>query len=342
MYYQVATSHLPAPQLLRVLKLYYAVASSQLPAPQIAPRTKVVLQSHQFSASSSPATPRTTVVLQSRQCSSPSSPDTPRPQVVLPTRQFSSSRSPATPRTTLALPRRQFSASSSPATLRTRVAYQIALSSAFRALDTHDLRRGLRGQPANRTLACISRTRHARSPQRVARAAGKSHSRLHFARSKRTIYAEGCADSRPLALSPAFRALDTHDLRRGLRGQPANRTLACISRTRHARFPQRVARGPDKSHSRLHFAHSTRTISAEGCAGTRHIARLSPAFRALDAHDLRRGLRGHPANRTLACISRTRHARSPQRVARAPGESHSRLHFARSTRTISAEGCTFG
>ena len=101
-------------------------------------------------------------------CSSPSSPDTPRPQVVLPTRQFSSSRSPATPRTTLALPRRQFSASSSPATLRTRVAYQIALSSACRALDTHDLRRGLRGQPANRTLACISRTRHARSPQRVA------------------------------------------------------------------------------------------------------------------------------------------------------------------------------
>ena len=38
----------------RVLKLYYKVASSQLPAPQIAPRTKVVLQSRQFSASSSP------------------------------------------------------------------------------------------------------------------------------------------------------------------------------------------------------------------------------------------------------------------------------------------------
>ena len=37
----------------RVLKLYYQVASSQLPAPQIAPRTKVVLQSRQFSASSS-------------------------------------------------------------------------------------------------------------------------------------------------------------------------------------------------------------------------------------------------------------------------------------------------
>ena len=352
LYYQVASSHLPAPQLLLVLQLYYKVASSQLlpthqfassqlPAPQIAPRTKVVLQSHQFSASSSPATPRTTVVLQSRQCSSSSSPDTPRPQVVLPARQFSSSRSPATPRTTVALPRRQFSASSSPATLRTRVAYQIALSPAFRALDTHDLRRGLRADRTNRTLVCISRPRHARSPQRVARAAGKSHSRLRFAHSTRTISAEGCAGSRQIALSPAFRALDTHDLRRGLRADRTNRTLACISRTRHARSPQRVARAAGKSHSRLHFAHSTRTISAEGCAGSRQIA-LSPAFHALDTHDLRRGLHGQPANRTLACISRTRHARSPQRVARGPDKSHSRLHFAHSTRTISAEGCTFG
>ena len=190
----------------------------------------------------------------------------------------------------------------------------IALSPAFRALDTHDLRRGLRARQTNRTLACISRTRHARSPQRVARAAGKSHSRVHFAHSTRTISAEGCARSRQIALSPAFRALDTHDLRRGLRAHPADRTLACISRIRHARSPQRVARTPGQSHSRLHFAHSTRTISAEGCARTGQIA-LSPAFRALDTHDLRRGLRAHPADRTLACISRTRHARSPQRVA---------------------------
>ena len=145
------------------------------------------------------------------------------------------------------------------------------------------------GQPANRTLARISRARHARSPQRVARGPDKSHSRLHFAHSTRTISAEGCARTGQIALSPAFRALDAHDLRRGLRGQPANRTLACISRTRHARSPQRVARGPDKSHSRLHFAHSTRTISAEGCAHSRQIA-LSPAFRALHTRDLRRGL----------------------------------------------------
>ena len=269
----VASSHLPTPQLLRVLKLYYKVASSQLPAPQIPPRTKVVLQSRQFSASSSPATPRTTVAL--------------------PCRQFSSSRSPATPRTKV---------------------FKVHLSPASRALDAPDLRRGLRAHTPHRALACVSRARHARSPQRVARAQTQSHSRQHFAHSTRTISAEGCARSRQIALSPAFRALDTHDLRRGLRAQPANRTLACISRTRHARSPQRVACTPDESRSRLHFTHSTRTISAEGRAHMGRIA-LSPAFRALDTHDLRRGLRAQPANRTLACISRTRHARSPQRVA---------------------------
>ena len=120
-----------------------------------------------------------------------------------------------------------------------------------------------------------------------------------------------------------------------------NRTRACISRTRHARSPQKVARGQNKSHSRMRFAHSTRTISAEGCAHTGQIA-LSPAFRALDTHDLRRGLRADRTNRTLACISCTRHARSPQRVARGPYQSHSRLHFVHSTRTISAEACIFG
>ena len=77
------------------------------------------------------------------------------------------------------------------------------------------------------------------------RAAGKSHSRLRFARSTRAISAEGCARTGQIALSPAFRALDTHDLRRGLCAQPANRTLACISRTRHARSPQRVALSVD-------------------------------------------------------------------------------------------------
>ena len=53
-------------------------------------------------------------------------------------------------------------------------------------------------------------------------------------------------------------------------------------------------------------------------------------------------LRAHGANRTLACVSRPGPARSPQRVARPADKSHSRLHFAHSTRAISAEGCIFG
>ena len=92
--------------------------------------------------------------------------------------------------------------------------------------------------------------------------------RLHFARSTRAISAEGCAGTGEIALSPAFRTFDTHDLRRGCRGKPANRTLACISRTRHAQSPQRVACAWDKSRSRLHFAHSTCMISAESCASS--------------------------------------------------------------------------
>ena len=78
-----------------------------------------------------------------------------------------------------------------------------------------------------------------------------------------TISAEGCAAPGKNAISPAFRALDTHDLRRGLRwtGQKRN------------------------------------------------------AFRALDTYDLRRGLRRTGQKRNLTCISRPRRARSPQRVA---------------------------
>ena len=131
------------------------------------------------------------------------------------------------PRTTVVLQGRQFSTSSSTG--------QIALSPACRALNTHDLRRGLRTHGTNRTLACISRTRHARSPQRVARAWDKSHSRLHFAHSTRAISAEGCARMGQIALSPAFGALDTHDLRRGLRVKSPKRAF----RTRR---PQKLTR----------------------------------------------------------------------------------------------------
>ena len=116
-----------------------------------------------------------------------------------------------------------------------------------------------------------------------------------------------------IATLPAFRAMDTLDLRRGLHFAIRNRKFTCIPRTRHARSPQRVALRNPKLQFHLHSAHSTRTISAEGCTSKSKNA-ISPAFRALDTHDLRRGLHFEIQKRNFTCIPRTRHARSPQRV----------------------------
>ena len=83
-------------------------------------------------------------------------------------------------------------------------------------------------------------------------------------RRTRTISAEGCTSKSEIAISPAFRALDTHDLRRGLHFEIQKRNFTCIPRTRHARSPQKVALRNPKTQFHLHSAHSTRTISAEG------------------------------------------------------------------------------
>ena len=91
-----------------------------------------------------------------------------------------------------------------------------------------------------------------------------------------------------IATLPAFRAMDTHDLRRRLHFEIRNRNFTCIPRTRHARSPQRVALRNQKTQFHLHSAHSTCTISAEGCTSKSKNG-ISPAFCALDTHDLRRG-----------------------------------------------------
>ena len=90
-----------------------------------------------------------------------------------------------------------------------------------------------------------------------------------------------------IATLPAFRAMDTHDLRRRLHFEIRNRNF--IS------------------------ARSTGTISAEGCTSKPKNA-ISPAFRALDTHDRRRRLHFEIKKCNFTCIPRTRHARSPQRV----------------------------
>ena len=117
---------------------------------------------------------------------------------------------------------------------------EIATLPAFRVMDTHVLRRWLHFEIRNRTFTSISRDGHARSPQRVALRNQKTQFHLHSAHSTHTISTEGCTSKSKKAISPAFRALDLHDLRRG--------------------FP---FRNPKNA--------------------------ISPAFRALDTHDLRRG-----------------------------------------------------
>ena len=85
---------------------------------------------------------------------------------------------------------------------------------AFRAMDTRDLRRRLHFEIRNCNFTSISRGGHARSPQKVALRNQKSQFYLHSARSTRTISAEGCTSKSKNTISPAFRALDTHDVRR--------------------------------------------------------------------------------------------------------------------------------
>ena len=176
---------------------------------------------------------------------------------------------------------------------------QIAPSPAIRALDAHDLCRGLRRTDTDRTLACISRPRHERSPQRVAPDRRvKSHSRV-----------EGCPGPGQIALSLAFRSLDAHDPRMRC-PRPGPIALSPAFRALDTHDLPRVARDRDKSQSRLHFAHPTRTIIAPDRDKSHSRLHFARPTRTISAE-----------------------------LARDRDKSHSRLHFAHPTRTISAEGC---
>ena len=90
------------------------------------------------------------------------------------------------------------------------------------------------------TFTSVSRDGHARSLQRVALRNQKSQLYQRFVRWTRAISAEGCASKSEIATLPAFRAMDTRDLRRGLHCETKKCNLTSIPRTRHARSPQRV------------------------------------------------------------------------------------------------------
>ena len=115
-----------------------------------------------------------------------------------------------------------------------------AISPAFRALDTYHLRRWLHFEIRNRNFTYIPHTRHARSPQRVALRNQKAQFHLHSAYLTRTISAEGCTSKSEIVISPAFHALGTRDLRKGLHFEIKKRNFTCIPRTRHIPSPQKI------------------------------------------------------------------------------------------------------
>ena len=111
----------------------------------------------------------------------------------------------------------------------------------FRAIDTHDLTKGLHPAPPDRNFTTVSCDRHARSYERVHRAKAKSQFYHSFVRSTRTILRKGSSSKGKTVILPQFRAIDTHDLTKGFIEQRQNRNFTTVSCDRHARSYERVA-----------------------------------------------------------------------------------------------------
>ena len=133
-----------------------------------------------------------------------------------------------------------------------------------------------------------------------------------FGRSTRTILRKGSSGTRKIAILLQFRVINTHDLTKGFIGHPQDRNFTTVSG-------------------------ATRTILRKGSSGTRKIAILLQ-FRAINTHDLTKGFIGHPQDRNFTTVSGDQHARSYERVHRAPARSQFYYSFGRSTRTILRKG----
>ena len=118
---------------------------------------------------------------------------------------------------------------------------RIAILPQFRALDTHDLTKGSHSARQDRNFTTVSGDQHARSYERVHRAAARSQFYYSFGRSTRTILRKGSSGSRKIAILLQFRAINTHDLTKGFIGQPQDRNFTTVSGDRHARSYERVA-----------------------------------------------------------------------------------------------------
>ena len=128
----------------------------------------------------------------------------------------------------------------------------------------------------HRNFTSISRDGHARSPQTVALRNPKSQFHLHSAHLTRTISAQGCASKPKKAISPAFRALDTHDLRRG------------FTFRNHASEVLRLPRNHEpRSYEILHWPHkSIPKLQFQKCNPSQELSPLTSNYRIHGADSL--------------------------------------------------------
>ena len=173
--------------------------------------------------------------------------------------------------------------------------------------------------------------------QRAAPAPAESQFYYSFGRLTRTILRKGSSSTGRIAILPQFRALDTHDLTKGSHSAWQDRNFTTVSGDQHARSYERVHRAGKKSQFYYSFGWSTRTILRKGSSGTRKIAILLQ-FRVINTLDLTKGFIGQVRNRNFTTVSGDQHARSYERVHRAPARSQFYYSFGRSTRTILRKG----
>ena len=191
-----------------------------------------------------------------------------------------------------------------------------------------------KGSSGTRKIAILL---HARSYERVHRAGKKSQFYYSFGRSTRTILRKGSSGTRKIAILLQFRAIDTHDLTKRFIGQVRNHNFTTVSGDQHARSYEKVHRAPARSQFYYSFGRSTRTILRKGRTQHGKIAILLQ-FRVINTHDLTKGFIGHPQDRNFTTVSGDQHARSYERVHRAPARSQFYYSFGRSTRTILRKG----
>ena len=114
-----------------------------------------------------------------------------------------------------------------------------------------------------------------------------------------------------IATLPAFRAMDTHDLRRRLHFEIKKHNFTCIPRTRHALSPQKVALQNQKMQFHLHSASFAWCGSEDGTLNQKELQAGSASG------GIKQKRQRHPTNqntpRSISTISPNKHENEANR-----------------------------